>query len=143
MRSAARSPPWRTTASPERRARATCCSTATRSSASPRPRSRCPRASRLARPCWRSTCGYPRPPIDDALVVCDGAGVDAVYAQSEEAMYPSGYATTVDPGNLATRLEGAARPGHFAGVATVVTKLFTALRPDLAVFGAKDFQQLA
>jgi pantoate--beta-alanine ligase len=85
---------------------------------------------------------YPRP-IDEDLAICVAAGVDAVYAPSEASMYPPGYATTVHPGALAERLEGAARPGHFAGVATVVAKLFTAVRPQVAVFGAKDFQQLA
>jgi pantoate--beta-alanine ligase len=57
-------------------------------------------------------------------------------------MYLAGDATRVQPGPVAQRLEGAARPGHFAGVATVVTKLFAIVRPDIAYFGQKDFQQL-
>lgn len=86
--------------------------------------------------------GYPRP-IDDDLARCDVAGVDAVYAPTAAVMYPPGFETKVVTGALARSMEGASRPGHFDGVATVVTKLFTAVRPDLAVFGEKDFQQLA
>ncbi len=58
-------------------------------------------------------------------------------------MYPLGFETHVVPGALAERLEGPMRPGHFRGVATVVTKLFGATDPDMAVFGQKDYQQLA
>jgi pantoate--beta-alanine ligase len=86
--------------------------------------------------------GYPRP-IDDDLAGCAAAGVDAVYAPTAAAMYPPGFETHVVPGSLAEPLEGAGRPGHFKGVTTVVTKLFTAAIPDVAVFGQKDFQQLA
>jgi pantoate--beta-alanine ligase len=86
--------------------------------------------------------GYPRP-IDGDLALCEQVGVDAVYAPTAAAMYPPGFQTHVEPGALAAPLEGAGRPGHFRGVATVVTKLFGAVRPDLAVFGEKDFQQLA
>mgnify|MGYP002379047362 CR=1 FL=1 len=85
---------------------------------------------------------YPRP-IDDDLAACAAVGVDAVYAPTAGAMYPDGFDTRVVPGRLAEVLEGLHRPGHFEGVTTVVTKLFTAVRPDLAVFGRKDAQQLA
>jgi pantoate--beta-alanine ligase len=85
---------------------------------------------------------YPRP-IDDDLAVCRDAHVDAVYAPTAAAMYPSGFQTHVEPGDLADRLEGPMRPGHFRGVATVVTKLLSATMPDVAAFGQKDFQQLA
>lgn len=86
--------------------------------------------------------GYPRP-IDADLELCRQHGVDAVYAPTPAAMYPAGFQTHVVPGHLAEVLEGASRPGHFRGVTTVVTKLFGAVEPDLAVFGEKDFQQLA
>lgn len=85
---------------------------------------------------------YPRP-IDDDLSMCARAGVHAVYAPTAAAMYPPGFDTTVRAGALALVMEGASRPGHFDGVVTVVTKLFTAVRPDMAMFGEKDFQQLA
>lgn len=85
---------------------------------------------------------YPRP-IDDDLARCEAAGVDAVYAPTAATMYPHGFQTHVEPGALADRLEGAHRPGHFRGVTTVVTKLFAAVRPHVAVFGQKDAQQLA
>jgi pantoate--beta-alanine ligase len=85
---------------------------------------------------------YPRP-ADDDLRACAAAGVDLVYAPSASTMYPEGFATRVVPGALADVMEGRSRPGHFEGVATVVTKLLAAVRPDLAVFGEKDFQQLA
>ncbi len=85
---------------------------------------------------------YPRP-IDEDVEACRAAGVDAVYAPTAAAMYPVGFQTHVEPGVLAESLEGAGRPGHFRGVATVVTKLFGAIQPDVAVFGRKDFQQLA
>lgn len=85
---------------------------------------------------------YPRP-IDDDLRICEAHGVDAVYAPLAASMYPTGFQTHVVPGSLAEVLEGAERPGHFRGVTTVVTKLFNAARPHVAVFGQKDFQQLA
>lgn len=85
---------------------------------------------------------YPRP-IDEDVEACRAAGVDAVYAPTAATMYPVGFQTHVEPGALADSLEGAGRPGHFRGVATVVTKLFGAIQPDVAVFGRKDFQQLA
>ena len=85
---------------------------------------------------------YPRP-IDDDIARCAAVGVDAVYAPTAAAMYPTGFQTHVEPGGLADVMEGAARPGHFRGVTTVVTKLFGAVAPDVAVFGEKDYQQLA
>ena len=86
--------------------------------------------------------GYPRPITDD-LAACSAHRVDAVYAPTALAMYPEGFDTHVVPGAIADVLEGAARPGHFRGVTTVVAKLFGAVQPDVAVFGEKDFQQLA
>ena len=85
---------------------------------------------------------YPRP-IDDDLETCRRTGVDAVYAPTAATMYPPGFQTHVEPGDLADRLEGPRRPGHFRGVTTVITKLFNATLPDVAAFGQKDFQQLA
>jgi pantoate--beta-alanine ligase len=85
---------------------------------------------------------YPRP-IDTDLDVCRRAGVDAVYAPTAASMYPEAFQTHVEPGPLADRFEGEGRPGHFRGVLTVVTKLFAAMQPDCAVFGQKDYQQLA
>ena len=85
---------------------------------------------------------YPRP-IEDDLTACRAAGVDAVYAPTATVMYPPGFETHVEPGALADRLEGPMRPGHFRGVTTVVTKLFGATAPRIAVFGQKDYQQLA
>lgn len=85
---------------------------------------------------------YPRP-IDGDLAACRDAGVDAVYAPTAAAMYPAGFDTHVEPGAVAARLEGTHRAGHFRGVTTVVTKLFQAVRPHVAVFGRKDAQQLA
>ena len=67
-----------------------------------------------------------------------------LFAPSVDEVYPGGTPqVTVDPGPLATILEGASRPGHFAGVLTVVAKLFGLVRPDVTVFGEKDYQQLA
>lgn len=85
---------------------------------------------------------YPRP-IDGDLAACREAGVDAVYAPTAAAMYPAGFDTHVEPGAVGARLEGTHRVGHFRGVTTVVTKLFQAVRPHVAVFGRKDAQQLA
>lgn len=85
---------------------------------------------------------YPRP-IDRDLELCRELGIEAVYAPTASAMYPPGFQTHVEPGQLAETLEGAGRPGHFRGVTTVVAKLFNAVRPDIAMFGLKDFQQLA
>ena len=85
---------------------------------------------------------YPRP-IESDVETCRAARVDAVYAPTAAVMYPAGFQTHVEPGGLAESLEGAGRPGHFRGVTTVVAKLFGAMQPDFAVFGRKDFQQLA
>jgi pantoate--beta-alanine ligase len=86
---------------------------------------------------------YPRTPERD-LELLDRLGVGLVFAPSAAEMYPAGRpAVTVDPGPLGSVLEGASRPGHFAGVLTVVTKLLGLVRPDVAVFGEKDYQQLA
>jgi pantoate--beta-alanine ligase len=85
---------------------------------------------------------YPRP-LDDDLAACRGRNVDAVYAPTAAAMYPEGFQSGVEVLKLTEPLCGAGRPGHFRGVTTVVTKLFHAVRPDVAVFGEKDFQQLA
>lgn len=88
---------------------------------------------------------YPRT-LDADLGVCEREGVDIVFAPSVEDVYPAGPASdesvTVEPGSLATVLEGRLRPGHFRGVLTVVAKLFGLVRPDVAVFGQKDYQQL-
>src|SRR5262249_38826470 len=74
---------------------------------------------------------------------CAAAGADVVFAPSAGAMYPEGFKTGVEVADLTAPLCGRGRPGHFRGVTTVVTKLFHAVRPDVAVFGEKDFQQLA
>jgi pantoate--beta-alanine ligase len=85
---------------------------------------------------------YPRP-FEADLDVCREEGVELVFTPERETMYPAGSQVTVHPGPLGDELEGAARPGHFAGVLTVVAKLFTIVRPDYALFGEKDYQQLA
>jgi pantoate--beta-alanine ligase len=86
---------------------------------------------------------YPRTPERDLELLAD-LGVGLVFAPSAAEMYPDGRpAVTVDPGPLGNLLEGASRPGHFVGVLTVVTKLLNLVRPDVAVFGEKDYQQLA
>ena len=85
---------------------------------------------------------YPRDFERDARML-EAAEVDAVYRPSTEAMYPPGASTRVQTGAVAELLEGAARPGHLEGVATVVTKLFAAVEPDRAYFGQKDAQQAA
>lgn len=85
---------------------------------------------------------YPRT-LDADLEVCARVGVDVVFVPSVDEVYPGGDPqVTVDPGPLGSRLEGRIRPGHFRGVLTVVAKLFGLVRPDLAVFGEKDYQQL-
>ena len=86
---------------------------------------------------------YPRT-LEDDLKLCEREGVDIVFAPAVEEVYPVGEPqVTVEPGPLATILEGKTRPGHFRGVLTVVAKLFGLVRPDVAVFGQKDYQQLA
>jgi pantoate--beta-alanine ligase len=86
---------------------------------------------------------YPRRLDDDRRALAAG-GADLVFNPDPEAIYPDGFATTVTVGGPAlTGLEDAARPTHFAGVATVVTKLLLLVQPQVAVFGEKDFQQLA
>jgi len=84
---------------------------------------------------------YPRP-LEADLALCEAEGVELVFTPDAAAMYPPGSATTVQPGPLGTELEGASRPGHFAGVLTVVAKLFGIAAPDRALFGEKDYQQL-
>jgi pantoate--beta-alanine ligase len=83
---------------------------------------------------------YPRDEARDAEMA-EAAGVDVLFAPPVEAVYPDGFQTTVTVGTLAQPLEGAQRPGHFDGVATVVTKLLNMVRPDVAFFGQKDAQQ--
>ena len=85
---------------------------------------------------------YPRT-VEADLELCARAGADVVFAPSVEEMYPLGPTSTfVEVPSLSDRLEGASRPGHFRGVATVVLKLFAIVGPDLAFFGSKDYQQL-
>lgn len=85
---------------------------------------------------------YPRQEVEDAKLL-ERHGCDLLWMPTAEQLYPPGFSTTVSVSGVSERWDGAARPGHFAGVATVVAKLFTAVRPDLAFFGEKDFQQLA
>ncbi len=84
---------------------------------------------------------YPRDEAAD-VALCERLGVAMIFAPSVAEIYPEGDATRVQPGPIADRLEGAVRPSHFAGVATVVAKLFAIIRPSVAYFGQKDFQQL-
>lgn len=85
---------------------------------------------------------YPRREAEDAALLAD-AGCDLLFAPPPAEVYPPGFATTVSVAGLDRRWEGTARPGHFDGVATVVTKLLLMAGPDIALFGEKDWQQLA
>jgi len=84
---------------------------------------------------------YPRP-LEADLAVCEAERVELVLTPPVEALYPPGAQVTVHPGPLGEELEGAVRPGHFGGVLTVVAKLLNIVRPDYAMFGEKDYQQL-
>jgi pantoate--beta-alanine ligase len=90
----------------------------------------------------RDLAAYPRAPSDD-VAACERAGADAVFAPDVAELYPEGTQTFVEVTELARPLCGRSRPGHFRGVATVVTKLLCAAKPHVAVFGEKDWQQLA
>ena len=85
---------------------------------------------------------YPRDLENDSAIAA-AAGVDIIFAPTAREMYPAGYQTWVDVERITLPLCGASRPGHFRGVTTVVTKLFNAVLPHVALFGKKDFQQLA
>ncbi|WOK37950.1 pantoate--beta-alanine ligase [Sphingomonas sp. C3-2] len=84
---------------------------------------------------------YPRKELADAAML-QAAGCALLWLPPVEVMYPEGYATNVSVSGITEMLDGAARPGHFDGVATVVSKLFNQVRPDIALFGEKDYQQL-
>jgi pantoate--beta-alanine ligase len=86
--------------------------------------------------------GYPRDEDRDARVARD-AGVDILFAPSTDELYPPGFQTWVEVEELGSKLEGAHRPGHFRGVATICLKLFNIVRPQLVFFGQKDAQQVA
>lgn len=84
---------------------------------------------------------YPRP-LEQDLQLLAQVGADLAFTPSVEIMYPEGYSTTISVGGLSATLDGINRPGHFDGVATIVTKLLLQAFPDIAVFGEKDYQQL-
>ena len=85
---------------------------------------------------------YPRREAEDSRMLAEH-GCDLLWLPRQEDIYPRGFATTVHVSGVSERWEGEARPGHFDGVATVVARLLLAVRPDVALFGEKDFQQLA
>jgi pantoate--beta-alanine ligase len=85
---------------------------------------------------------YPRPFAADRKL-CEAHGVDLLFHPTPEEIYPEGFSTYVEETSVSTLLCGASRPGHFRGVCTVVLKLFEIIRPQIAVFGLKDFQQCA
>jgi len=85
---------------------------------------------------------YPRT-VEEDLETCNAFNVDFVYLPKISDIYPEGFDTFITPGSLGSLFEGASRPGHFAGMATVVVKLFNIVQPNIAFFGKKDYQQLA
>jgi pantoate--beta-alanine ligase len=85
---------------------------------------------------------YPRREAEDARLL-ESHGCDLLWMPAADEIYPPGFSTSVSVAGVSDRWEGEARPGHFEGVATVVAKLLLSVRPDVAVFGEKDFQQLA